>query len=97
MKAKCCEGAKEADEIKENVGLLKMIAEENRLRILCILKKGSCCVCQIIDNLGLSQSLVSHHLKKLKDAGLITDKKTGLWVYYSLTKKGKKLADFNFK
>jgi ArsR family transcriptional regulator len=97
MKPKCCKGAKEADEIKKNIRLLKMIAEENRLRILCILKNGSRCVCQIIDNLGLSQSLVSHHLKKLKTAGLIADKKTGLWVYYSLTEKGKKIADFNFK
>jgi ArsR family transcriptional regulator len=97
MKPKCCGGVKDADEIKKNIRLLKMIAEENRLRMLCILKKGDLCVCQIIDNLGLSQSLISHHLKKLKDAGLIADKKTGLWVYYSLTKKGKKIADFNFK
>ena len=84
-------------ETRQAAGILKIIAEENRLRILCILKNGERCVCQVIDYLGLSQSLVSHHLKSLKDAGLIQDSKRGLWVYYSLTDYGKRIANLNLK
>lgn len=92
MKPKCCKNKQAIEETRQTIELLKVIAEENRLRILCILKKGEHCVCQIIDYLGLSQSLVSHHLKCLKDAGIIEDSKRGLWVYYSLTKKGEKVV-----
>jgi len=96
MKPKCCKNKKVIRETEQTVELLKVIAEENRLRILCILKGGEECVCNIIENLGLSQSLVSHHLKKLKDAGLVKDSKKGLWVHYSLTEKGKRIANLDF-
>lgn len=96
MKPKCCKNKKLLKETEKTVELLKVIAEENRLRILCILKGGEQCVCNIIENIGLSQSLVSHHLKKLKEAGLVKDNKKGLWVHYSLTEKGKKIAKLDF-
>lgn len=96
MKVKCCKNKKDIEEINKTVELLKAIAEENRLRILCILKRGEQCVCKIVENLELSQSLVSHHLKVLKDIGLIKDDKRGLWVHYSLTEKGKRIANINF-
>jgi len=91
MKPQCCKNKRSIEETRQTVELLKVVAEENRLRILCILRKGEHCVCQVIDYLNLSQSLVSHHLKNLKDAGLIKDSKRGLWVYYSLTEKGEKV------
>lgn len=97
MKPKCCKDNQMIEENQQIIKLLKVIAEENRLRILCILKKGEHCVCKIIDYLGLSQSLVSHHLKCLKDAGMIQDSKRGLWVYYSLTEKGERIADLILK
>ena len=93
MRPKCCKDNRAIDETRQTAELLKVVAEENRLRILCILKKGELCVCRIIEFLDLSQSLVSHHLKCLKDAGLIEDSKRGLWVYYSLTEKGRRTAD----
>ncbi|MFA5208394.1 MAG: metalloregulator ArsR/SmtB family transcription factor [Candidatus Paceibacterota bacterium] len=96
MKPKCCKNKKSIKETAKVVELLKVIAEENRLRILCVLKGGEQCVCNIIENIGLSQSLVSHHLKKLKDAGLVKDSKKGLWVHYSLTEKGERIAKLNF-
>jgi len=71
--------------------LLKLVGDKSRLKILCLLQKESLCVCKIVETLSLSQSLVSHHLKDLKDAGLVKDKKKGLWVHYSLTKKGKQV------
>lgn len=93
MKPKCCKDNQAIEETRQTIELLKVVAEENRLRILCILKKEEHCVCQIIDYLDLSQSLVSHHLKSLKDAGLIQDSKRGLWVYYTLTEKGKRISN----
>jgi ArsR family transcriptional regulator len=93
MKPKCCKDNQAIEETQQTVELLKVVAEENRLRILCILKRGEHYVCQIIDYLDLSQSLVSHHLKILKDAGLIQDSKRGLWVYYTLTEKGKRISN----
>jgi len=77
--------------------LLKLVSEESRLKLLCILKKEKHCVCEIMEHINLSQSLISHHLRDLKDAGIVTDEKKGLRVYYSLTKKGKNIINLLFK
>lgn len=84
------------NKIEEKVEFLKIIAEVNRLKILYVLREGELCVCKIIENLGVSQSLVSHHLKILKDAGLVKDSKKGFWVFYSLTEKGKRIINLKF-
>lgn len=70
--------------------LLGAIAEPNRLRVLCILQTdGSHCVCDLNAHMPeVSQSLLSHHLADLREAGLVTSEKEGLKVYYSLTHKG---------
>jgi len=73
------------------------VSEESRLKLLCILKKGKHCVCELMEHINLSQSLISHHLKDLKDAGIVTDEKKGLRVYYSLSKKGKRIINLLFK
>lgn len=93
MKPECHSDKRTIEETREAVGLLKVLAEENRLHILRMLKRGEHCVCQIIERLDLSQSLVSHHLKSLKEAGLIRDDKRGMWVYYSLTPRGSRACD----
>jgi len=67
--------------------ILKKISEPNRLKILCILKDGEKCVCDIWQCLKLPQNLVSHHLKVLKDLNLISSKKVGLKVSYQLNQK----------
>jgi len=84
MKLKCCQ-KKEVDKKLHNlVDFLNIISDENRLRILCILKTGPKCVYDIWDNLDLSQNLVSHHLKSLKELGLLDSKKEGLKIFYSI-------------
>lgn len=50
-----------------------------------------------MEHVKLSQSLISHHLKDLKDAGVVEDEKRGLRVYYSLTKKGKHISNVLFQ
>jgi len=60
------------------------LADETRLKIIERLRDGEDCVCKLTGPLGTSQSLLSFHLRTLKHAGIIQDRKEGRWVYYSL-------------
>ena len=60
------------------------LSDETRLAIVRRLASGERCVCDLTDLLGAAQSRLSFHLKTLKVAGLVTDRKQGRWVYYSL-------------
>ena len=71
--------------------LFRAFADETRLRILNILTIGEFCVCEIKDILGLSQSKVSRHLTYLKNSGLVSDRREGLWSYYKLTEPNNKI------
>ena len=87
MKLKCCDLKYKKIKLKETVVFLKIVSDENRLNILCILKNKELCVNDIWQYLDLSQNLVSHHLKVLKDFGLVQSKKDGVKVIYSLKLK----------
>src|SRR5262245_33226171 len=63
---------------------LRALADETRLRIIDSLRDGEECVCNLTGPLGTRQSLLSFHLRTLKDAGLLRDRKEGRWVYYAL-------------
>jgi len=97
MIPECCKNKNRQEEIARTATILKLMAETNRLKIICILSDGEHCVCEIIKHLNLSQNLVSHHLNKLKKAELISGRKCGVWIHYSLTDKGKKVAQNIFK
>jgi ArsR family transcriptional regulator len=84
---KCCQNKKSILKIENLAKVLKKISEPNRLKILCLLKDGEKCVCDIWQCLKLLQNLVSHHLKVLKDLNLISSKKVGLKVFYKLNQK----------
>jgi ArsR family transcriptional regulator, arsenate/arsenite/antimonite-responsive transcriptional repressor len=62
----------------------RALGDENRLKILDRLRGGERCVCELTDALDVGQSLLSFHLKALKDAGLVTDRRDGRWAYYTL-------------
>jgi DNA-binding transcriptional ArsR family regulator len=70
--------------LREFMNVVKALAEENRVRILCLLREQDLCVCQIIEVLELAPSTVSKHLSILHQARLIDSEKRGRWVYYSL-------------
>ena len=89
----CSTSSKESNQVAKLSLLLQLVSEESRLKILCILRQGEHCVCKIVEHVNLSQSLISHHLKDLKDAGVVTDSKSGLYVYYSLTERGKNITN----
>jgi ArsR family transcriptional regulator, arsenate/arsenite/antimonite-responsive transcriptional repressor len=92
----CAPDKQEYRNVSSLSSLLKLVGEESRLKILCILRQGQHCVCEIEKHVQLSQSLISHHLKDLKAAGLIIDEKKGLSVYYSLTEAGKRIVNSLF-
>lgn len=60
------------------------LSDETRLQILDQLTDGEQCVCDLMDALGSAQSRLSFHLKTLKEAGLLKDRREGRWIYYSL-------------
>lgn len=60
------------------------VAEETRFEIVRRLSDGERCVCELQDDLDAAQSRLSFHLKKLKDAGVVSDRRDGRWVYYAL-------------
>ncbi len=60
------------------------LSDETRLEIVRLLSHGERCVCELQGALDAAQSRLSFHLKTLKDAGLVTDRRDGRWVYYAL-------------
>jgi len=60
------------------------LSDETRVRIVDLLATGEKCVCELQTALGAAQSRLSFHLKVLKDAGLVSDRRQGRWNYYSL-------------
>jgi ArsR family transcriptional regulator len=83
--------------IGELAEALKVLAEENRLRIMCFLSKGEMCVCEVERALAISQQLSSHHLNVLKDAGFLKVRRAGTWSYYSIDRQRLKALDGLFK
>ena len=60
------------------------LSDETRLELLSLLSHGERCVCDLTEALGAAQSRLSFHLKTLKTAGLVSDRREGRWVYYTL-------------
>lgn len=72
--------------IKNTVDILKSLAETNRLQIVLFLREaGELCACQVIELLGLTGATISKHLSLLQNAGIISSRKEGRWVYYKLS------------
>jgi ArsR family transcriptional regulator len=71
--------------MKELARWLKATAEENRLRMLYLLSRhGELCVCDLQRALDISQSSASRHLRTLREAGLVADRRQGMWMHYTL-------------
>src|SRR5215208_4100344 len=64
--------------------LFHALSDETRLAVIDMLREGERCVCELQEQLGAAQSRLSFHLKVLKDAGFVNDRKEGRWVHYSL-------------
>jgi ArsR family transcriptional regulator len=66
----------------------RALSDGTRLQVLEILADGERCVCELTDRLGISQPLLSHHLKVLRDEGLIAARREGRWMRYRLRPDG---------
>lgn len=71
-------------EAKKQAEFLKAVSDPARIKIIYALRDGELCVCEIMQLLKMPQTMVSHHCKILKVAGIVSDKKSGKWVHYSL-------------
>lgn len=86
-----CEGQTTLEEnvpdeelVRRTVQLLKGFSDATRLRILCLLRARDVCVHEIVDALDMSQSAISHQLRVLRDARLVSHRREGRHVYYGL-------------
>lgn len=77
-----------ASEYKETAKVFKAFCDENRLQILELLRNGEKCACKLLEELHISQSTLSHHMKILCDAGIVQGRKEGKWVHYSIDPEG---------
>ncbi len=74
----------EATALTQTARLFKALGDETRLRILATLAHRTLCVCHLARELGLSQPTLSHHLKILREVGLVVGEKDGQWIHCSL-------------
>ncbi len=74
--------------MKKTAHLFKALSDETRLRIVSLLTQGELCVCDLMATLELPQSTVSRHLAYLRNAGLVEDRRQGVWMYYRLANEG---------
>lgn len=84
-----CDGSakpRPAPSVRAHAPLLRALGDEARLEIVARLASagGPVCVCDLMPGLGLAQPTVSHHLKVLKDAGVVRSERRGTWVHYTL-------------
>lgn len=68
--------------MEEHILLLKTLADPTRLKIFKLILDEELCVCQLQSLLSISQPAVSQHIAKLKAAGLVRERKAGMWTYY---------------
>lgn len=65
----------------------KALGDPTRLRILRLVTTGEKCVCELVDAIDVPQPLLSHHLRVLREAGLVRTRREGRWAYYSLDRE----------
>ena len=73
---------------REDARKIKALADENRLAIMMSLRQREKCACYLLEELNISQSTLSHHMKLLCDSGLVDYRKEGKWIHYSLSEEG---------
>lgn len=73
---------------KATASVFKALCDENRIRILSLLRDGEKCACKLLEELSVSQPTLSHHMKVLCDSGIVASRKEGRWMYYSISPEG---------
>ena len=75
-----------------DVKVFKAFCDVTRLQVLELLRGGEKCACVLLDELQISQSTLSHHMKILCDSGIVVARKDGKWTHYSISREGSEQA-----
>lgn len=73
---------------KKAATVFKALCDENRIRILLLLRSGEKCACELLEQINVTQPTLSHHMKVLVDSGIVTGRKEGKWMHYSVCAAG---------
>ncbi len=72
--------------------IFKALCDENRVRIIKYLMSGEKCACKLLEDLKIAQSTLSHHMKILTESGIVSARKDGKWMHYSISEDGVNIA-----
>lgn len=72
--------------------IFKAFCDENRIRIVKLLRTGEKCACKLLEEINVTQPTLSHHMKILCDSGIVVGRKEGRWMHYSISAEGAKYA-----
>ena len=72
--------------------IFKAFCDENRIRILNLLRGGEKCACRLLEEMSISQPTLSHHMKILCDSGIVTSREEGKWTHYQISRQGSEKA-----
>ena len=75
-------------EEKRIAAIFKAFCDENRIRIIKLLRSGEKCACKLLEEINVTQPTLSHHMKILCDAEIVVGRKEGKWTYYSFNPEG---------
>lgn len=74
-------------DVEKAAQMLKLLGDRTRVMMVGMLDDSECCVCEFVEVFQMSQPSISQHLRKLRDAGLVREKRKGQWIFYSLNKE----------
>ena len=75
-------------DVRKTAIIFKAFCDENRVRILELLKDGEKCACKLLEEMNITQPTLSHHMKILCDSGIVKARKEGKWMHYSISREG---------
>jgi len=87
-----CEVCVLDDKHLKNATIFKAFCDETRLMALSLLQSGEKCACELLAQVNVSQPTLSHHMKILVESGIVTSRKEGKWMYYSISQAGSEKA-----
>ena len=76
----------------EQARVMKAFCDENRLRILALLRGGEKCACMLLEHLNIGQPSLSYHMKILVESGIVESRQEGKWTHYKISEKGSAYA-----
>lgn len=77
---------------KKTALIFRAFCDENRIKILQLLRDGEKCACMLLEEMNITQPTLSHHMKILCDSGIVVGRKEGKWMHYAISAEGIDMA-----